>query len=259
VTARVAWLLVAVALVAGCPAPTQYREVRPGLTCERATRVAHRTLVQLGYTVTEMVIASPARAGVLVGTKTLPDGKKTTGRVVITCDGSGASLQPYEDAIVPNYEFSRAFGYSFKVLVQRPDVEEPEKGHGLEILVHALTPQEAMLDLDGVPTRDGAIPVRLTIRNQTDRAVAIDPARIELVSSGGEPTGPLAGAALEGAIAPGPAGERVRSEPLRAGRVKANTTVYGYLVYPPGAYREARVTIEDVETGESEGFVTPVQ
>jgi len=32
-----------------------------------------------------------------------------------------------------------------------------------------------------------------------------------------------------------------------------------YLVYPPGVYREARISIEDAETGESEGFVTPVE
>ena len=46
---------------------------------------------------------------------------------------------------------------------------------------------------------------------------------------------------------------------MTAQRVRPHTTVKGYLVYPRAQYREARVSIEDVETEESEGFVTPVE
>src|SRR5439155_1096690 len=101
--------------------------------------------------------------------------------------------------------------------------------------------------------------VPVTVRNNTARAVSIDPARIDLAPAGASASGPLAGRELERALAPGAAGDRVRTQPLRAGRVAAHTTATGYLVYPPGAYREARVSIEDVETGESEGFVIPVE
>jgi hypothetical protein len=257
VSRRGGWLL-AVLLLAGCPTPSQYREVRPGLGCERATRVAHRTLVQLGYTVNELVVANPERAGVVGGTKRLPDGTRTAGRVVIHCDGQGATLEPVEDALIPNYEFSRGFGYSFKALVQRPDVEVPEGGNDLEVLVHTLTKQEATLDLGGVPTLD-AVVARVTVRNHTDRAVAIDPARIELAPASGDAATPLAGTALDAAFAPGAAADRVRGEQLAAGKVAPRTTVTGFLVYPPGVYREARIAIEDVETGETEGFVAPVQ
>jgi hypothetical protein len=253
-----AWLAL-LALLLGCPAPAMYTEVRPGLGCERATRVAYRTLDTLGYTITEVVVASPERAGVVAGTKTDADGSTRVGRVAITCDGRGATLRPIEDALVPNYEFSRAFGYSFKTLVQRPDVEEPSAATGLQVLVHALTPQESTLDLGGVATTGGAVPVRVTVRNDTDRAVVFDPARLELVPASGEAASALAGQALRAALAPGPAGERVRGELLAARPVAAHTTTSGFLVFPPGVYREARVTIEDVETGEGEGFVTPVQ
>jgi hypothetical protein len=193
------------------------------------------------------------------GTKTEADGTTRTGRVAITCDGRGATLRPIEDALVPTYEFSRAFGYSFKTLVQRPDVEEPSAATGLQILVRAITPQEATLDLGGVATTAGAVPVRVTVRNDTERAVSFDPARLELVPASGDPASPLAGQALQAALAPGPAGDRVRGELLPARRVAPHTTATGFLVFPPGAYREARVTIEDVETGEGEGFVAPVQ
>jgi hypothetical protein len=124
VSARLGWLLGALVLVAGCPAPLQYREVRPGLSCERATRVAHRALVELGYTVTDLVVATPVRAGVVAARKTQPDGTRISGRVVITCDGQGAQLQPVEDGFAPTYEFSRGFGYSFNEISQPADASE---------------------------------------------------------------------------------------------------------------------------------------
>ena len=253
------WLAALALLAAGCPTPAIYKEVRPGLSYERATRVTYRTLVALGYKVTEVVPATPERAGVVSGTKPGPEGSTLTGRVVITCDAEGAVVKPVEDSLVPNYDFSRGFGYSFKELVKHPDAEEPWAGRGLEVLVHALSPQEATLDLGGVATVAGAVPVRVTVRNNTARAVSIDPARIDLVPAGASASGPLAGRELERALAPGAAGDRVRAERLRPGRVAAHTTTTGYLVYPPGTYREARIAIEDVETGESEGFVTPVE
>ncbi len=254
------WALMAVATaVSACAAPARYAIQRPDLTCARATRVAHRSVVELGYTVTALLPARPDRAGEVVVKRTGPEGEAETARVVITCGGQGAVLQPYEDALFPNYEFSRAFGYSFKALVQRPDEEEPRANAGLEVLVEALTVYQALLDLDGVPTVGDTALVRITVRNHTDRAVALDPARIDLVPAGGEAAAPLAGSKLEAALAPGAAAERVRTERLAARPIAPHTTARGYLVYPAGDYREARIAIEDVETGETEGFVTPVQ
>jgi len=251
------WLVFLLAL--GCPTPAIYTEVRPELSCERATRVTYRTLETLGYTVNEVVVASPERSGVVGGTKKLADGTTRTGRVAITCDGRGAVLRPIEDSLLPDFEFSRAFSYSFKTLVQRPDVEEPSAAKGLQVLVHTVSAQEATLDLGGVPTAGRAVPARVTVRNDTDRAVAFDPARFELVPASGDSVAPLAGAALSAALASGAAGDRVRAELLGARRIAPHSTASGFLVFPPGIYREARVTIEDVETGEGEGFVAPVQ
>jgi hypothetical protein len=252
-------VVVLLLLAAGCPPPAQYREVRPGLSCDRATRVAYRTLNELGYTVTELVPATPGSDGTVAGTKKRRDGTQTTGRVRIECDAQGAKLVPIEDSVVPDYEFSRAFGYSFKSLVQQPDVEAPRAEMGLEVLVNALDPQESVLDLGGPATVGGAVPVRITIRNYTDRAVAVDPKRIDLMTDSGDAKGPLGGGALDAALAPGAAGARVRKEQLSSRRIAPRTTVEGFLVYPPGAYREAQIGIEDVETGETEGFVAKVQ
>jgi hypothetical protein len=125
--------------------------------------------------------------------------------------------------------------------------------------VQVLAPHEVLLDLGGPATVTGTLPVRVTVRNNTNRAVALAPAGVDLVPADGEPRGPLAGTALSAALAPGPGGERLRGQLLGAVRVAAHETVIGFLVYPAASYREARVTIEDVETGETEGFVTGVQ
>jgi hypothetical protein len=255
----VPWLLFFLALAAGCPTPSQYKEVRPGLSCDRATRVAYRTLTELGYTITELVPATPGTNGSVVGTKKLRDGNQTTGRVRIECNAEGATIVPIEDSAFPDFQFSRAFGYSFKSLVQQPDVEAPKAAIGLEVLVKAINPHEAVLDLGGPATVGGAVPVRITIRNHTDRAVAVDPKRIDLMNDAGDAKTALAGGALDAALAPGAAGARVRKEQLSGRKVPARTTVEGFLVYPPGTYREAQIGIEDVETGETEGFVATVQ
>src|SRR5207247_10304275 len=109
-------------------------------------------------------------------------------------------------------------------------------GRGLELLVHTPSPQEATLDLGGVALAGGAVLVRVTVRNNTARAVSIDPARIDLVPAGG----PLAGEALAHALAPGAAGDRVRAEQLRSGRGSAHTTASGSPVCPPGVSRQPR-------------------
>jgi hypothetical protein len=252
-------VLVLLLLAAGCPTPSQYREVRPGLSCDRATRVAYRTMSELGYTITELVPGTVGTNGSIVGTKTKRDGTQTTGRVRIECRADGATLVPIEDSIAPDYEFSRAFGYSFKELVKAPDVEAPRAALGLEVSVKALSPQDATLDLGGPATVGGAVPVRITIRNHTDRAVAVDPKRIDLMTAAGDPTAPLAGGALDAALAPGAAGGRVKQEQLSGRKIPPRTTVEAFLVYPAGTYREAQIGIEDVETGETEGFVAAVQ
>jgi len=246
------------ALLGGCTSASKYAVVRPGLECDRATRVAYRTMVQMGYTVTD-VTPPGAGPGSITGTKVLTTGETTTGRVVITCTGQGVELQPVEDALVSNWEFSRMFGYSYKSLVQRPDVEEPAKQVGLQVLVHAIPTQEARLDLGGEPTVAGAVPVRVTIRNNTDRVVIVDPTRLELVRDDGGTASPLTGKARDAAIAPGAAGDRVRSEALTAAKVPVHTTISRFLVFPAGRYKEARLSVEDVETQESDGFVAPVE
>jgi hypothetical protein len=249
----------AVLLLAGCPPPPRYSVQRPADECHRATRVAHRTMVELGYDVTEMVEATGATPGYVVGSKTGADGKPMKGSVRISCTASGVTLQPIENQFVPDFEFSRAFGYSYKSLVQRPDVESPVVESGLQILVERVDRYEAGLDLGSNPVVGDAVLVRVTVRNGTDREVAVNARDIELLAPDGSSTPPLARAAASAALSSDAAGAEVRSKLLDRKTVRGGVTEAVYLLYPSGTYRETLIAVEDVETGETEGFQARVQ
>ena len=125
--------------------------------------------------------------------------------------------------------------------------------------MQALDPFEQRLDLGAVATVGDAVPTRVTVRNDTDRKVRLEVPRLSLVDGEGNSKEPLAGAALAGALAANAAGERVRAELFGTTPIAARETKIGFVVFPAGRYREARVSIEDVETEESEGFVAPVE
>jgi hypothetical protein len=253
------WVPILATVLLGCPPPAQYAVDRPGLPCDRAARVARQTLVTLGYQITELTEPSVQQSGAVGGRKTMPDGTTRGGRVIIRCTAQGAVLQPVEEGLAPNYQFSRAFGYSFKSLVQRPDVETPWKSTGLQVLVQALDPFEQRLDLGAVATVADAVPVRVTVRNDTDRKVRLDVPRLSLVDAQGGSKQPLTAGALESALAPNAAGQRVRAELFATTPIAARETRIGFVVFPAGPYREARVSIEDVDAEESEGFLAPVE
>jgi len=249
----------AVLLLAGCPPPSRYSVQRPADECHRATRVAHRTMEELGYTITDMVEASGSTPGFVVGTKTLSDGQRTTGSVRITCAASGVTLQPIEDKFVPDFQFSRAFGYSYKGLVQRPDVESPVVESGLQILVERVDRFQAGLDLGSNPVSGNALLVRITVRNGTDREVALTGSAVELLTPSGEATPPLDTASASAALTSDAAGAEVRSKLLERKTVPGGQTAVFFLVYPKGTYRDTLISVEDVETGETEGFQTGLE
>jgi hypothetical protein len=253
-------LLLALLATVACPAPAHYAIVRPGMRCQRAVRLAYFTLVQLGYTVNELTEPVGDTPGYLGGTKTGPDGQAVGGRVRIECRADAAIVQPVEDALIPaSYEFSRTFDYSFTTLAQQPEEAEGRTGRGLDVSVRVLPPPEQQLDLDGVAIGEGAILARIVVRNGTDRPVRFDAGDVELIAGDGSPVAPLAGAARAAAFLPGPAADRVRPDLLGKTTVGKHTTVVRFAVFRAGRYREARFSITDVETGEADGFVSPVR
>jgi hypothetical protein len=243
-------------LLAACPTPRRYAVVQPGLSCERAMRVAYGTMQQIGYKVTEVVEPTPAGAGRIAGVKTQADGETHRGAVRITCDARQVMLQPVESDLIPSFEFSREFDYSFQAMVKQPDVDGPMDSGGLEVALEAIDGPRAQLDFGGWPLRGEQTLVRVTVRNGSDRPVVIEGDRVSLVDDAGNMVTRLTGAALADSVAPDSA---VRDRLLSRERVAAGATVERFLVFPPGRYGEAQVAVEDVETGETDGFQLPVR
>ena len=257
---RTALLLALAAVLAACPPAGRYAVVTQDMSCARANRVAHRTMVALGYDVDELTEATPSRRGRISGTRPRPDGSRDRGSVQISCRDEEIVLQPVEGELVPSsWEFSRAFGYSFTSLANRPDDETPQQEVGLQVLLEVLSAAQAQLELGGPAVAETAMLLRITVRNHTPRPLEVDAQRFALVTPEGDAVTALAGEGLARVMLTGPGADRVRTDLLGRTPVPANETVVRFLVFPPGTYREAHVAIIDAETDETEGFVVQVR
>jgi hypothetical protein len=256
---RVRWLVATLVLLAACPAPRRYAVEQAGMPCERATRFAYEVIQQTGYTVTEAVEATRSAQGRVTGTKRRADGSLDRGTVRVTCTAGGVEFQPVEGDLVPSFEFSRKFGYSATTLAKQP-VEQPTVQSGrLEVSIERIDVPRATLDLGGWPLAGADVLIRVRVRNGTDRAVVVQPGSIALLSESGEPVNALESGARSASLGAGAPAESVRMRLLERTRVQPGTQIERFLVFPPGRYAEARVAVEDVETGESDGFQVPVR
>jgi hypothetical protein len=253
-------LLALVVGLAACPPAGRYAVVAKDLPCDRATRVAHRTMVSLGFEVDALTEATPGRSGRISGTRPRADGTRERGSVNISCGEDEVILQPVEGELVPSsWDFSRSFGYSFTTLESRPDQETPAQEVGLQILLEVVTEAAAQLELGAPAVTAAATLLRVTVRNHTPRPLDVDAERLGRVSPNGDPETALAGSELARVMLPGPGADAVRANLLGRTHVPANETVVRFLVFPPGSYREANVTILDTETSETEGFLVQVR
>ena len=101
-------LLLAVGtLLAGCPAPTQYAIRRPDLDCGRATRVAYKTLFNMGYTIIGMVEPSVRRPGTIQGVKKTDDGRTVQGSVRINCDRESRNVRGHCNRLIRDWVAGR--------------------------------------------------------------------------------------------------------------------------------------------------------
>ena len=255
------WLTATLLLLAACPAPRRYAVEQAGMPCERATRLAYETMQQLGYSVTEAVEATRSTPGRVVGTKRRGDGTLERGTVRITCSSGGVEFQPIEGDLVPSFEFSRKFGYSITTLVKQPAEQQPStvQTGRMDVSIEVIDVPRATLDLGGWPLAADDVLIRVRVRNGTDRPVVVEPGSITLLATSGEPVNALGGDAAQGSLGNGAAAGAVRARLLARTRVAPGTQAEAFLVFPPGQYDEAQVSLEDPDTGESDGFQVPVR
>jgi hypothetical protein len=273
----------AVMLLAACTPPVRQYDIKnQKLTCEQGNQYAYKTLRAMGFTVTQFEPAAAGRQGTLRATRQ-EGGSAQNATVVITCSGT-VSLDASEDGrILGQLDLKRAFYMAFTGVAameavnetaareeaQRPLAAKKEKG--LQVLLEPVTGLGSKLDFDLDLAAGGVLPVRILIANATPRTYTFDPDDIVLIQKDGVRVPPISVTtaaqrvtdvlrqmpAGQGALPPDNAEVRRRLEArvLSLHAVTANQTTTGYLFYPLAPYVKGRVSLEDQETEESEGFV----
>jgi hypothetical protein len=269
-------LTIFLALAACTPPVRQFALKDQPLSCEQANRYALDSLTALGYTVSRFTPATPGGPGVLGGATN--DGAKSA-TVTITCSGAGPTIEASEDGkLLGQIDFKRAFYLAFtgrmtqqgalaKVAQQQAALPLAErKQQGVEVLVTPMPGMEARLDFATDLTAAGVLPVRVVIHNRTEHRYRIDPLEIVLVRSDSERVRPLTLAAVLERVkmAPitDPSADNITALPRQLEAKQFTTTemrrdsaAEGYLFYPLGTYRNARVLATEAESDETEGFV----
>lgn len=213
------------------------------------------------------------RAGLHKAEAPASGGSSTTAAAAGTV--ASASGGPAAEAPAPSRPSSG--GGAGTPLLER--TEKPaERKVGVSI---ALTPIEGfatVLDFDADVSRAGILPIKVSIVNATNRSYEFDPRDIVLRVAGSrtrakpltaaeavallataarkadESAGEGEGGASElGDVAS--ASKRIEEQQIRAARLRPGDHREGYLYYPSGSYDRARVTMIDVATGETEGFL----
>ncbi len=138
------------------------------------------------------------------------------------------------------------------------------------MLLEPVTGLGAKLDFDLDLAAVGVLPVRVIINNVTPRTYRFDPDDIVLVQSDGARVHPISvgeaarrigdverqkATAESARPSSAEVTQRLQTRLLTGRSVAANQTLKGYLYYPLASYVKGRVTLEDQESEESEGFV----
>jgi hypothetical protein len=139
----------------------------------------------------------------------------------------------------------------------------------LTVRVEALRGFASVLDFDADLSARGVLPVQVSIRNGTKRAYDFDPGSI-VVTAGAQrsPVRPFSLAEAQRRVESSPAdavdtsagdlatARRLMAEKaLAGGRIGPGAERAGFVYFPLGGYDRARMSMVDVATGESEGFV----
>jgi len=270
----------ALALVAAaCTAPVkQYDIMSTTLTCEQANEHAYRTLVVMGFTVTAFEPAAVGRRGLLRGSReTSAGGEAATVRV--TCDGQAVAVEASQDGrVLGQIDFKRGYYMSFAGLEEQAAMRSSaaaaeearsfatKREKGVQVVLEPVRGLGAKLDFDLDLAAGGVLPVKLQIKNVTERAYRVDPREVVLVRADGQRVPPLttAQAAAQVATALRAQGVAVGDDEVRrrldarqvtGTEVPATQSLTGYLYYPLAAYVKGRVVLEDPAAEESEGFV----
>lgn len=276
---------VAAAFLTGCSPPIKHYEIRePGLSCAEANRLAHDTLVGMGFAIRRFDPAAPGGSGRLQGTREVAGGGTQSVTVDIDCKPSGVEIDASEDGkVLGQIEFKRGFYISFgsirstaraqaemdKKMVAGTAPPSLQRGD-VRVLVTPVRGQSAKLDFALDMAAGGILPVRIAISNLTERSYRLDPDDIRLTRADRQRATALSPEEAAGRVVAARKGEtgepvttlsreqvaeRLRAKLLKARTVVSRSEVVGFLYFPLADYTRARVLLTEAESGETEGFM----
>jgi hypothetical protein len=243
------------------------RVSEPMVTCTEATHSAIQAVRTMGYTVTEVKRASAEEPGLVVGTRELGfaaanpvSAGHNTMKVRVTCTDSGSSFEAVSDeGGLAQLNFGSRFASTVKKDIATKKVRQTrpaEEARGLIVNMQPVRPSDALEvfgeDLPGI----GVTAVKVEIHNRSDRRYGFESDRVTLVTTQGKrekPISPDAAASKTGQGGSG-LGDKLRDGAIAEGEIAAGESRTGYLYFRASTYRNARVTLVDIESEEPEGF-----
>lgn len=222
-----------------------------GVPCGEAQQIAVGTVQRLGYTIAEVTQAQPGTPGVVVGERQL--GTRTARVLVqVFCTTLGAEIQAKaEGQGLENLDFAGQFEKTFAAVASARPTPRPMAESGVDVAVVLERPSANGLEVD--LSSAGVLPARVRVVNRTQRRYRLHADGVVLQTFQGSRVQPL-GLADVAQILPVEKREAATAKLLRDIVLQPGAEVDGYLLFPFGSYARARVTLEDLENEESEGF-----
>jgi len=271
-------------MLSSCNPPVRQFDLKDQpLSCDEANRASYDALRGMGFRITSFEPAVAGRPGTLKGTSSEGGKNERSATVIIECTAKGANVTASEDGKwLGQLDFKHAYFLSFTAQLALVNAQreraarlaagEPDtqKRSDLQVVVEPLSGQAAKLDFDLDLAAGGVLPIRIAIRNPTDRTYRIEADQIRLTRSDRERVEPISPDAAAARVASARVGEsgapvttlsqqviadRLRAQLLTAEEVRPGGDVKGFLFFPGGNYTRARVVLTEKESDESEGFV----
>jgi len=148
----------------------------------------------------------------------------------------------------------------------------PAPQGGVEVHIELIRGFATVLDFEANVSAVAILPTKITVENKTVRTYDFDPRNLVLRKKGSreaaEPLGAKAAVERLRLAAEGAGGQKsedlgdlaaasriIPEREIKAARLAPGQTVEGYVYFPAGDYERARLTMTDVATGETEGFM----
>jgi hypothetical protein len=284
---RLVVVLVVVVVVGGCTPPIkQYQIKDETMACDDANRLAHDTLVAMGYRITGFDPAVEGQRGTLRGEREdhANGAERQRVGVSIDCTGAGALLDAGEEGKwVGQADFKRGFLIAFvstrQVAAQRAEMEAKMAAGTLppslqrrdvRVLLEPVVGPSTKLDFGFDLHAAGVLPLRVRMDNLTARTYRLDPGEIRLIRADRARLGAMsvddattrvteARDAQTGRpvtlLSRGEIAGRLRQKLFETRRLVPGARAQGFLYFPVGEYTRGRVVLTEEDSGETEGVV----